>query len=84
MDLSGQHEQSSFQHKYKTLKISGKQQNPPKQQNLSSNEIRKEKPLRLFPEKDAHIGCVSPQSLRFKRSILLQNLTGPSYLELRV
>ena len=28
-------------------------------------------------------GCVSPQRLRFKRSILLENLIGPSYLELR-
>jgi len=34
--------------------------------------------------KEAQIGCVPLQRLRFKRNILLENLIGPSYLELRV
>jgi len=41
----------------RNCKISGKQQNLPRQQNLSSNEIPTEKSLGLFPEKDAHIGA---------------------------
>jgi len=73
-----------FSVRIRNSKISGKQQNLPKQQNLSSNEIRTEKSFGLFPEKEVHEGCVSPQRLRFKRSKLLENLIGPSYLELRV
>jgi len=46
--------------------------------------FEQKKSLGLFPEKEVHIGCVSPRRLHFKRRILLGNLIGPSYLELRV
>jgi len=59
-------------------KISGKQQN------LTSNEIPTEKSLRLFPQKEAHTGCLSRKRLPLKGSILLENLIGPSFLELPV
>ena len=37
-----------------------------------------------YLQKEAHICCVSEEKMRFKRSILLENLIRPSYIELRV
>jgi len=62
-------------------KISGKQQDLPKQQNLSSNEIRTINLWVSFP-KEAQIGCPDLQRLPFKGSLLLQNLVGPGYLDM--
>jgi len=76
--------ETKFSVRIRNSKIFEKQQNLPKHQNLSSNEIQTGKSLGLFPEKEAHMGCVCRQKLRFKRSKLLGNLIGPSYLELRV
>jgi len=61
-----------------------KQQNLPKQQNLSSNEIPTENLLGLFPEKESHIGCLSRKSLPLKDSILLEDLIGTNFLEMPV
>jgi len=54
-----------FSVRIRNIKISGKQQTLPKQQMLSSNEIRTGKSLGLFPRKRPieaafpHRGCVS-------------------------
>jgi len=51
LDLFWERDKEIFLFESRNRRISGKQQNFPKQQNLSSNEIRTEKSLDLFPEK---------------------------------